>query len=109
MSNFYDIFESVALRELIESIEDYHKSKLHEVEIYGDIFENHTKFYIEFILQNGDREEVCMKTINTYDNDQEIFELFNEFAEQYRNILTDNYNIDCFILGCFYQFKTKED
>lgn len=105
MINFYDVFTTVALRELIESIENNNKSIIESVEVFCEVNEYSAKFYLEFELRNEDTGAVCVRTIegeNLSPDDPRVVLPYNDFVCECNRVLSNEYNIECQSLGIYY-------
>ena len=104
MSSLNELVETQALKELVASIMYKHKSFIESAEIFGEVDVDGAKFYIGFTMRNGEYEEVLMMEIEGERlscEDDEIMNMYNDFANKYHKLITNNYDFACIIMSCY--------
>ena len=104
MSSLNELVETQALKELMSSIMYKHKSFIESAEIFGEVDADGAKFYIGFTLKSGEYEEVVMMEIEGERlscDDYEITCLFDDFANKYHKLITNNYDFACIVMSCY--------
>ena len=99
------------LQEFIERIERQHKSKIKVSNIFCEVDKQLAKFYLEFCLESGDYEDVCIKELkgeNLSCDDVRIILAYNDFVNKYTRTLAKDYNIECHTHGIYDNQILKE-
>ena len=84
------------LQHAINRIEKVNNHKIKRVDIYGELYNYYVKFYVGFVLEDGQNVEITMmemygENLSSYD---EIISFYDKFTSKCEKYIKDNYDFN---------------